>query len=93
MTDKQWDDDIETVEIDGASVEEQHEIIHILTVRRLIEMLRSTEVGHKYSTITAAQRFLRDNNVQGFDIPGNASTKIREALENRAPFRLTGTDE
>ncbi len=93
MTDKQWDDAIENVSVDGLSADEYSNLVYTLTARRLVESLRDPERGGQPGILQAALRFLKDNEVTGLDIPGSASDAIRKELAAHAPFpRLTGTD-
>ncbi len=91
---KLWDDAIETGDVSGLTAEEVDALIHTLTARRLIEALRSPDLGRTPGILSNARGFLRDNDVTGLDIPGSAQAELRKELEARAPFKpkLTGTD-
>ena len=84
LVEKEFDDEIESAEISGLSGVEWESRLHELTARRLVEAMRRPEPGA--GMIQAARGFLRDNEVSGLDIPGTASTTLREELKKRAPF-------
>jgi hypothetical protein len=92
MTDKQWDDELENADISGLSAQELEALIHELTARRLVEALRSEDLGHRYGTIANARGFLKDNEVTGLDVPGSAQAELKKRLAEQAPFKMTGTD-
>lgn len=84
LAEKEFDDGIESDDISGLTGVELESLLHELTARRLVEALRRPEPGA--GMIQAARGFLRDNEVSGLDIPGTASTTLREELKKRAPF-------
>lgn len=84
LIEKEFDDEIESSDISGLTGVELERLLHELTARRLVEALRRPEPGA--GIIQAARGFLRDNEVSGLDIPGTASSTLREELKRRAPF-------
>ena len=92
LVEKEFDDEIESEDISGLDGVELEKLLHELTARRLVEAMRRPEPGA--GMIQAARGFLRDNEVSGLDIPGTASTTLREELKKRAPFLklTTGTE-
>lgn len=84
LVEKEFDDEIESNDISGLTGVELESLLHELTARRLVEALRRPEPGA--GMIQAARGFLRDNEVSGLDIPGTASSTLREELKKRAPF-------
>jgi hypothetical protein len=88
---KLWDDIKETADISGLESDEVMALIHELTARRLVEALRDP-MRATPGVLQAARGFLRDNEISGLDIPGTAQEELRKAIQERAPFRLTGTD-
>ena len=91
---KMWDDAYETCDPSGLESEELDHMVHTLTARRLVEAMQS---GHGSTisggTFQAALRFLKDNAITGHAVPGSPQEALRKAMEKRAPFRLTGSDE
>jgi hypothetical protein len=89
---KIWEDELETVDPAGLSVEELDNLVHTLTARRLVEHLR--QPGVSPGVLQCALRFLKDNDITSLPVPGSAQDELRKKLGDRLPFqpKLTGTD-
>jgi hypothetical protein len=90
---KGWDDEIEKLPIEGLKPDELENLVHTLTARRLVDMLRDP-IACTPGVLQAALRFLKDNDISALPMSGSASDKLREQLKTVLPFqpRLTGTD-
>lgn len=91
---KDWDDEMESLDIAGLSPAELDSLIHTLLARRMVESLRDP-ARCTPGLMQCALRFLKDNDITALPVPGSVQKKLRDRLEASIPFptpRLTGTD-
>ena len=84
------EDEIESCDIDGLTAAELEKLLHELQARRLVEIARDP-ARYTPGFASVIRGFLKDNEVTGLDIPGTALRKLKDKLNEEAPFQ-TGTD-
>lgn len=84
------EDEIESCDIAGLTAAELEKMLHELQARRLVEIARDP-ARYTPGFASVIRGFLKDNEVTGLDIPGTALNRLREKINEEAPFQ-TGTD-